>query len=316
MPAMGMFLLGLLLLLLGGDSLLKGAAGLAQRFGLSPFTAGLLLVAVGTSIPELVVNGYAYYTGAGELALGNAIGSNIVNLGLGLGVAALVAPLLANMRLLAAQLVFVLVAAGMVLAFGLDGSIAGWEGALLLAGFAGFLAFTLARSRGEAEPVRKEVAEFAATSSALVQNLIRVAIAIALLCFGSKWVVDSAPSIGLALGLGSLMTGLTLVAIGTALPEIVVVALAAYNRQGNVVVGHALGACLFNLLFIVGGMAVLRPLPLPVSLVTVALPVTMAFALLLTPVLGGELRLSRRKGGMLVLAFAAWLAFELFTALH
>ncbi|MEO8160093.1 MAG: sodium:calcium antiporter [Arenimonas sp.] len=316
MSAMAMFLLGLLFLLLGGDSLLKGTAGLAQRFGLSPFAAGLLLVAFGTSIPELVVNSYALAAGASELALGNAIGSNIVNIGLTLGVAALVAPLLVSMRLVAAQVVFVLVASGLVLAFGLDGEIARWEGAILLAGFAGFLVFAFTRGRQEAPEVQAELAGFAATSSSLVQNLIRFAIAVALLAFGSKWVVQGAPALGLALGLGTMVTGLTLVAIGTALPEIVVAALAAYNGQGNVVAGHVLGACLFNLLFVVGGMAVLQPLPLPASFVTLELPAAMAFALLLYPILGGDLRVGRREGAVLVLAFLAWLAFELYTTLH
>jgi cation:H+ antiporter len=316
MSALAMFALGVLLLLLGGDSLLRGTSGLAQRFGLSPFASGLLLVAFGTSIPELVVNGYALHAGARELALGNAIGSNIVNIGLTLGAAALVAPLLASMRLLAAEVVFVLVASGLVLVFGLDGSIARWEGGVLLAGFAGFLLFAFRRGREEAPEVQKELAEFATTSSALVQNLIRFAFAAALLFFGSKFVVESAPTLGLALGMGATMTGLTLVAIGTALPEVVVAALAAYNRQGNVVAGHVLGACLFNLLFIVGGMAVLRPLPLPASFVTLELPAAMAFALLLYPLFGGDLRISRREGAVLLLAFAAWLAFELFIALH
>jgi len=316
MSAMAMFALGLLLLLLGGDSLLKGSAGLAQRLGLSPFASGLLLVAFGTSIPELVVNAYALRTGASDLALGNAIGSNVVNIGLTLGIAALVSPLLASMRLLAAEVVFVLVASGMVLAFGLDGSIARWEGGLLLAGFVGFLVFAFRRGREESAEVQKELAEFAVTSSVLVQNLLRFAFAAALLFFGSKWVVESAPVLGLALGLGTMMTGLTVVAIGTALPEIVVAALAAYNGQGNVVAGHVLGACLFNLLLIVGGMAVLLPLPIPASFVTLELPAAMAFALLLYPIFGGDLRISRREGAVLVLAFAAWLAFELFTALH
>lgn len=316
MAAMGMFLLGVLFLLLGGDSLLKGASGLAQRFGLSPFSAGLLLVAFATSLPELAVNSYAVATGAGELALGNAIGSNMVNIGLTLGIAAIVAPVIASMRLLAAEIVFILVASGMVLMFGLDGSIARWEGGLLLAGFAGFLAFVFARGRQEAPEVQKELSDFAETSSGLVQNLLRFGFAAALLYFGSKWVVESAPSIGLALGLGTMMTGLTVVAIGTALPEIVIAALAARNGQGNVVAGHVLGACIFNLLFIVGGMAMLRPLPLPDSFIRLELPAAMAFALLLYPLLGGDLRVSRREGGVLVLVFAAWLAFELYGALH
>lgn len=312
--ALGMFLLGLFLLLLGGDSVLKAAAGLAQRLGLSQFAAGLLIVAFATSIPELVVNVYALAVGQGDLALGNAVGSNIVNIGLTLGVSAVFAPLLISMRLLAAEIVFILVATGAVLLFGLDGSIARWEGGVLLAGFAGFLLLVFRRGRQEAPEVQAELAEFAVTSTALVQNLVRLGIAAALLFFGSRLVVQNAPAIGLALGMGSMLTGLLLVAIGTALPEVVTAVIAASKGQGNVVAGHVLGACLFNLLFVVGGMALLRPIALPASFVTLELPAAMAFALLLYPVLGGDLKVSRREGAMLVVAFTIWVAFELFIA--
>ena len=316
MPPIVMFLLGLLLLLLGGDSLLRGAAGLAQRLGLSPFATGLLLVSFATSLPELVVNAWAVQQGASDLALGNAVGSNIVNIGLTLGLAALVAPVAANMRLLAGEVVFLLVATGMVLLFGLDGTIARWEGGLLLAGFFGVLAYVFSRGRQEAPEVRKELQDFAETSTGMAQNLARIAIAAALLWFGGRWVVQGAPALGLALGLGTMMTGLTLVAIGTALPEIVLAILAASSRQGNIVLGHVLGASLFNLLFVVGGMALAKPLAIPASFVHLELPAAMAFALLLYPILGGDLRASRREGVVLLAGFAAWLAFELYTALH
>lgn len=312
--AIGMFVLGLFLLLLGGDSVVRGASGLAQRLGLSPFAAGLLLVAFASSVPELAVNAYAVAVGQTDLALGNAVGSNIVNIGLTLGVAALFAPLLISMRLLAAEIVFILVASGAVLLFGLDGTIDRWEGAALLAGFVAFLGFVFWRGREESAGVQKELAAFAATSTNLVQNLIRFGFAAALLFFGSRLVVENAPVIGLALGLGSMLTGLIIVAIGTALPEVVTAAIAARNGQGNVVAGQVLGACLFNLLFIVAGMAAWQPLSFPTSFITLELPAAMAFALCLYPILGGDLQVDRRKGGWLLLAFAFWLAFELFAA--
>jgi cation:H+ antiporter len=316
MPPIAQFLLGLVFLLLGGDSLLRGAAGLAQRLGMSPFAAGLLLVSFATSLPELVVNGWAVQQGASDLALGNAVGSNIVNIGLTLGLAALVAPVAGTMRLLAGEVVFLLVATGMVLLFGLDGVIARWEGGLLVAGFAGALAYIFSRARQEAPAVQAELKEFAETSNGLAQNLIRIAIATALLWFGGRWVVQGAPALGLMLGLGTMMTGLTLVAIGTALPELVLAILAANSRQGNIVLGHVLGASLFNLLVVVGGMAVVKPLAIPASFVRLELPAAMAFALLLIPILGGDLRASRREGAVLLAGFAAWLAFELYTTLH
>ena len=132
----------------------------------------------------------------------------------------------------------------------------------------------------------------------------------------ARWVVQGAPALGLALGLGTMMTGLTLVAIGTALPEIVLAVLAAQSRQGNIVLGHVLGASIFNLLFVVGGMALAKPLAIPASFVHFELPAAMAFALLLFPILAGDLRASRREGAVLIAGFFAWLAFELYTALH
>src|SRR4249919_1943852 len=141
LESIGFFALGLVLVLLGGESMLRGVSGLAQRLGVSPYVSGLMLIAFATSIPELAVNAYAWKTGQTDLAFGNAIGSNMVNMGLTLGVAAIAAPLLIGMRVLAAELIMVLVASGAVLFFGLDGVIARWEGGVLLAGFAGFLVF-------------------------------------------------------------------------------------------------------------------------------------------------------------------------------
>ena len=119
--ALGFFLLGLLLLALGGDSIIKGASGLAQKLGLSPFASGLLLVAFGTSLPELAVNARAVWVGSQSLALGNAIGSNVVNFGLTLGAAAFVAPLLVRWRALMPLLLCFIVACAAMIGFGLDG---------------------------------------------------------------------------------------------------------------------------------------------------------------------------------------------------
>ena len=136
LASIGMFALGLFLLLLGADSMLRGGSGLGQRLGLSPARAGLMLVVFAALMPALAINATAWAAGQRELALGNAIGGSIVNLGLSLGLAALFAPLLVSMRQLGAQLVFILVAAGLVLMFGSDGQIARWEGGVLVAGFA------------------------------------------------------------------------------------------------------------------------------------------------------------------------------------
>jgi cation:H+ antiporter len=316
----GWFVGGLVLLLLGGDSMVRGVSGLAQRFGMSAFRAGLYLLAFATSLPELAVNAYAFAHGQRELALGNAIGSNIANIGLTLGAAALAAPLLVRLRAVAGQIGLLLVATGLVLFFGRDGELARWEGGVLLAGFVG-LAWLLARwGRDEPKEVVDELTTYAVTATEPGRNLARIAIAGVVLYFGARWIVDAVvpadghAGLAAAFGFSPLLMGLLPVAIGTALPEVVVAVLAARAGQGNVVAGHVLGASLFNLLVVVGAMAVAHPLPVPASLVMFELPAAMAFALALYPLLAGDLRLSRREGGLLLGLFAAWVGFELYAA--
>ncbi|MGN7836957.1 sodium:calcium antiporter [Stenotrophomonas sp. 22385] len=305
------FLLGLLLLSLGGDSIVKAASGLAQRFGASPFVAGLLLVTFGTSLPELVVNARAFVVGAQELGLGNAVGSNIVNVGLTLALAALAAPLLVRARLLSPLLVLLALASLALIVFGLDGVIARWEGVLLLLGFVALLAFVLRQARRESEPVREAIAGYAMTRTGLLLNVLRVVFAAVCLYYGARWVVGAAPVMGASLGWSPLLVGLLPVAIGTALPEVAAAIVAARRGQGDMVLGHVIGSSLFNLLVVVGGMAALRPLALPESFVKLELPAAIAFVLVLYPMLKGDLRISRREGGILLLAFVAWIALEL-----
>lgn len=310
--AWGFFALGLVLLALGGDSIVKGASGLAQKLGATPFVAGLLLVAFGTSLPELSVNARAYVVGAQDLALGNAVGSNIVNVGLTLGLAALFAPLLVRLRLLSPLLVLLTLASLALIVFGLDGVITRIEGMVLLLGFVAALAFVLARSGHEQAEVRESIAAYAATRSVLWINLLRFAIAVALLYFGARFVVQSAPVIGAGWGWSPLLVGLLPVAIGTALPEAAAAIAAARRGQGDMVVGHVIGSSLFNLLVVVGGMAALRPLPLPASFVKLELPAAIAFVLVLYPMLRGDLRISKTEGAILLAAFLGWVALELF----
>jgi len=305
------FLLGLVLLALGGDSIVKAASGLAQRFGASPFVAGLLLVAFGTSLPELVVNLRAFAVGAEDLALGNAVGSNIANVGLTLGAAALAAPLLVRTRLLSPLLVLLAVASLALIVFGLDGVIARWEGGLLLLGFVAVLVFVLRRARSEPEPVREAIAAYAMTRTGLAMNIVRVLFAALCLYYGARWIVQAAPVFGAGLGWSPLLVGLLPVAIGTALPEVAAAIAAARRGQGDMVLGHVIGSSLFNLLVVVGGMAALRPLALPSSFVKLELPAAIAFVLVLYPMLRGDLRISRREGGVLLVAFVAWIALEL-----
>jgi len=173
-------------------------------------------------------------------------------------------------------------------------------------------AFLLLRGRREPAELQSDIARYAETRPGLGLNLARVAIAIVAMYFGAKWLVQSAPIVGLGLGMGPLVTGLLPVAICTALPEMAAAIVAARRGQGDMVAGHVLGSSLFNLLVVLGGMAAFRSTPLPASFVHFELPAAFALALVLLPMTRSQLRISRNEGLVLLLAFAAWLAWELF----
>ncbi|WP_079223920.1 sodium:calcium antiporter [Stenotrophomonas maltophilia] len=305
------FLLGLLLLALGGDSIVKAVAGLAQRFGASAFTAGLLLLGVATSLPELAVNARALWVGQPELALGNAIGSSIANLGLTLAVAAIAAPLLLRARL-QGVLWWSLLAAGLLLiVFGLDGRLQRWEAGVLVAGFVLVQIVLLRRGRLEAPDVQAVIAESALSRTSLPLNVLRVLIAALTLYWGARLVVGAAADFGTALGWTPLLIGLLPVAIGTALPEVAAALAAARRGHGDMVLGHVLGSSVVNLLLVIGAMGLLQPLALPASFVRLELPALLAFALVLYPMLRGDLKISRGEGGILLGAFVALVGLEI-----
>ena len=312
LESIGLFVLGLALLALGGDSIVKGASGLAQRFGASPFVAGLLLVAAGTSLPELAVNLQAIVSGQQALALGNAVGSNVVNFGLTLGAAALAAPLLVSWRALNPLLVALILGTAATIVLGLDGVLSRIEGIGLMLAYVAVVAYAIVRTRRETPALHASIGDYARTGTDLRQNLLRFVVAAAVLYFGSKLVVDSAPVFGAGLGLSPLLTGLLPVAIGTALPEMAAAVMAARRGQGDIVVGHVIGSSLFNLLVVIGGMATFAgALPLPASFIRFELPAAIVFALMLVPMLRGDLRISKIEGGVLMVALLAWICFEL-----
>ncbi|KAG1256631.1 hypothetical protein G6F65_016237 [Rhizopus arrhizus] len=308
--AIAWFLLGLLLLALGGDSIVKAVSGLAQRFGASPFTAGLLLLGVTTSLPELAVNVRALAVGQPELALGIAVGSSIANLGLTLALAAIAAPLLLRARLQTVLWWSLLAAAALLILFGLDGRLVRWEGGVLVAGFIVMQVVLLRRGRRESAEVQVAIAESALSRTRLPLNVQRVLIAALTLYWGARLVVGAAADFGTALGWTPLLVGLLPVAIGTALPEVAAAIAAARRGHGDMVLGHVLGSSAVNLLLVIGAMAMLQPLALPASFVRLELPALLAFALVLYPMLRGDLKINRGEGAILLVAFVGWLVLE------
>ena len=301
------FLLGLAALIAGAELLVRGAGELAGRLRLAPLLVGLTVVALGTSVPELAITLWAAFTDeAADVALGNVVGSNIANVGLILGGAALAAPLVAGSALLRAHVPAMIAASLLTALLAADGRLSGVDGAVLLAGLGGYLALLVARRRGpgeqEAPPAPAASAPFAA---------LRALLGVPLLAGGAWLVVEAAVALAVALGVSDLIIALTLVALGTSLPELAAALSALRRREGDLIIGNVVGSNIINLLAVLGLAAVLAPDGVAVasSALRFDIPVMVALALACLPVLLSGRRISRWEGGVLVAYYAAYCAY-------
>lgn len=306
----GWFALGTVLLLLGSDSLVKGAAGLALRLHMKPHLVGLGVLGFGTALPELALTLEAVRGAHTGLALGNAIGSAIASLSLVLGVAALTAPFATRLALTRWLLPAVVVVAILIGVLSLDGALGRIDGGVLVLVFVAVLALLPRLAAREAEPVRHGFATAADLPSEPWRFLLRIAVGLVVLILGVYLAVGAAAALAVAWGLSDLLVGLSLVAIGTLLPELATAALAARRGHGELAVGNAIGGSLANLTLVLGAGAWWRPLPVPVELLHVELPALAAFALALYPMLRGDAQLSRREGMILLVAYLAFLIWQ------
>jgi len=307
----GWFALGVFLIGLGADSLVKGVAGYALRLGVAAAAVGLFAVVFGGSLPDLAVNVDAAWRDHDGIAFGNIIGSCIVNLGLVLGLAALARPLRVRLNLTRALLPAMIAAALALYAMAHNGRIGYYDALGLLAGFALLAVYIGARGLHREDPaVLPAFAAAAATRTNPALGLLRVVVGVVALAYGSELVVTHAVGLAAAWGMSELFAGLTFVAIATSLPQLLLAVLAARRDQGDLVVAGVLGSNLFNLLAILGATALVHPLEFSTSLLYLEIPVILVFALGLYPMVRGDVRVSRIEGGLLLLAFLALLVWQ------
>jgi cation:H+ antiporter len=309
---LGRLVLGGFLLYLGAEWLVKGAAGLARVLGVPPLVIGVTVVAYGTSAPELMVTLLAAAEGKSDIALGNVIGSNIANLGLILGATALVAPPLVDRSLARREVPVLLVSALAMPAALYDGVISRLEGALLLLGAIAFSwAMLRATSRvpataAIATEAREEIAEEAPILSK--PKLVALALlGLALLLGGGKVFVDGAVAIAFAFGMSERIVGLTIVAIGTSLPELAASIVAALRGHSSLAIGNVIGSNIFNALLILGAGAMAHPIQGSLLALRFDLCVMGGFTLLASILVRTERKISRPEGFLLVSAYAAFL---------
>ncbi|PZX42365.1 cation:H+ antiporter [Roseinatronobacter thiooxidans] len=300
---------GLVLLLVAGDFLVRGAVNLSLRLGIPAFLVGMTVVAFGTSAPELLVSVQAVLADAGGLALGNVVGSNIANILLVMGAPALLAPVVIGREsrrdfgiMIGATLLFI------ALAF--SGVIGMWQALVLLAAFAVFMGDSILRGR----KARVEVEELEGADPDLQGPKIAVYLALGLigLPIGAQLLVTGAVDIAAALGVSDVVIGLTIVAIGTSLPELATTLMAALRREGGVALGNILGSNIFNLLLILGVAGLVGPMTVPAEMLRLDLWVMLGAALLLAPFIWTGRPIGRMFGAVLLLAYGGylWLLFH------
>ena len=251
-------LVGLLMLGLGAEALVRASSSLALRLGVTPLVVSLTVVALGTSSPELVVSVEAALEEQSEIALGNVVGSNISNIALILGVAALVCPLAARAEVLRREMPITLGVSVLLWLLILDGDLGRIDGAILLGGCLAYLGWNYFASRQQPQ-TPEQTAETEAAARPLWLQIVGLVGGIALLVVGAKLLIDGALVIATYFRLSPVVIGLTLVAIGTSLPELATALSAAYKRETDVVLGGVIGSNILNILFILGLTAVIHP---------------------------------------------------------
>ncbi len=299
---------GLILLTTGGEFLVSGAAKLAKKLGMSSLLIGLTVVAFGTSMPELFVGLIALFQGHPDILTGNVIGSNIANIGLILGICALIVPLPVSFKSVSLELYTVMAATIVVF-------LAAWHGIFpRLLGFIFFLSLIFYTAKGLLQAVRSNKRLKAIRPGSektekypLPLSIILTLIGLGCLPFGSNFFIKGAVDVARHFGLSELVIGLTLAAVGTSLPELASCLAAIRQRQTEILVGNIIGSNLFNLLMVLGVCGMLVPYPMPSNLLTRDIPVMFSFSAVLLPILAVQHGLSRLHGLILLMAYIGYL---------
>ena len=311
-PAL-LLVLGIVFLIIAGDWMVRGAAALARNWGVPALIVGLTIVAFGTSAPELVVGVQAVMQGAGELAAGNVIGSNIANVLLALGLPALIMAIPTNMTGVARNTFICLFATVLFIALAfINNPLAMWQGGILFTGIILYLLYMFRLSKaGIHDPILDEMTEIEEGEDGLPTKVwvsfAYVIIGIAGLVIGGKLIVDNSVLIAARMGISETIIGLTIVAIGTSLPEIATVVVASYRGHSEVAIGNVLGSNVFNLFAVMGATALTGPVPIERQLLTFDVWVMLASSTALLIFVLTRQPIGKKTGAIFLVGYALYM---------
>lgn len=313
-----MFVLGLVVLVVGAELLVRGASRLAVSFGVSPLVVGLTVVAFGTSAPEMAVSVGSALAGSPDLAIGNVLGSNIANILLILGISALITPLLVDEQIIRQEIPIMIGVSALLVVMALDGRLSLLESAILFGLVLAYTLFLVVQSRRASKGVQNEFETGIPTSTwdrHWSVQLTLIAVGLAMLVVGADWLVDAAVAFARAFGVSDLVIGLTIVAVGTSMPEIATSIVAAMRGQRDIAVGNVVGSNVFNILAVLGLTGIVSGAGLPVSEAArnFDLWVMLAVAFACLPIMITGREIARWEGGIFLgyyVAYTAWLALQ------
>ena len=306
---------GFVLMSVCAEVMVRGAVALAERVGVSPLLIGLTVVAMGTSLPELVVSVNAAMTGAPAIAVGNVVGSNIANILLILGLTGMIWPIpCPNPKLFFQDAGILILVSVLFTAFGVGGAIAPWQGVAMLLLLAGYLTFAYRRELADkSAPLLEELEEFEQLKGK-PWSLALGATGLGLLgvLLGADLLVEGAVGIARTFGISEEVIGLTLVAFGTSLPELATSLVAAWRRHNDLALGNIVGSCLFNILGIMGLASLIAPVPVSEQFINFDFWVMIGSAVLLIPFVATGGGMSRREAALMAALYAAYVAAQFY----
>jgi len=314
---------GLVILLSGGEALVRGATALARRLGVSPMVIGMTVLAFGTSAPELAVNIAAALAGRSALTFGNVVGSNIANVGLIVGITAILQTLRIHRTIVTREIPIMLGATALTIFLASDWMLGRTpdhldriDGVLLLIAFAAFLFVTVSNAlkarKSDLFMQEAEQEQDTVVSRNAIGAILLTIAGLAGVLLGSKWTVDGATRVAQGLGMSEALIGLTIVAIGTSLPELTTSLFAALKGHADLAIGNIVGSNVFNLLFVLGVSATIHAVPVPAERGRIDLLTVAAFSLILLPLGITQKKLRRGEGAFLLAGYVAFMVWRTF----
>ena len=305
--------LGLILLVFGGEVLVRHSSALAIKAEVPPLIVGLTVVSIGTSSPELFASLQAVYDGVDGIAVGNVIGSNIANLGLALGLTTMIAPMVVDARVLKVDMPLMVIVTVLFGVLAYDGSFSRIDGAILISGLVAYLWFQVRRAKAiKDESAIEDVKESRLIAKKSYGYLITcIVVGCVLLYVGSEAFIEGASKVMVSLGVSELVIGVTVVAFGTSVPEIVASVMAALKKEGDLGIGNLVGSNIMNILLVLGGSSLGREMEVESTVLTFDFPFMLGTAALLYPILKIGKGISRIEGAIYVACYVAFIYFTL-----